>query len=158
MASYRTCACCDLHPQLILGRDVRLLAAVPQQVEHKLGNISSGDGDMFDRGTNHVAIRDGNSIYQRGNQAMRNSISFSRPPRLTRTGKEKRTSYTVSTVNDDTRKVPLGNFTARPGRCERKHGLNGDIPIRSRMEGKNGDEPSACRMSSVSVVLIFEGD
>lgn len=50
------------HPQLIFRRNDSLLPPIPQQVQHKLGNISSSDGDVFDRGTDDVSVGDGDGV------------------------------------------------------------------------------------------------
>lgn len=56
-------------------------------------------------------------------------VSVRRYQRLVRVSDGVRlTGNTVSTVDNDTRQVPLVYLAARPRGRERQHGLHGDIP------------------------------
>lgn len=72
-----------LHPQLILGRDVRLLAPVTQQVQHEFGNVTTGDRNMLDRRANDISIGDGNGIYIRSRMSSWLKITGRRNIRVT---------------------------------------------------------------------------
>jgi hypothetical protein len=69
-----------------------------------------------------------------------------RQPTSTSTARVGLTGNTVSTVDDNTCQVSLVNFTARPRRSERQHGLNGNVTGRRDMSAKcNGDPDETYR-------------
>lgn len=47
---------CDLHSELVLWGDLRSLPSVSQKLLDKAGNVSSGNGDVFDRRSDNVSL------------------------------------------------------------------------------------------------------
>ena len=48
--------------ELVLGRHVRHLAALAHEVEHELGDVASGNGDVLDRAPDNVPLRAGDDV------------------------------------------------------------------------------------------------
>jgi hypothetical protein len=46
----------NLHSELVLWGDLSSLSTVSQELLHKAGDISSGDRDVLDRGSNNVSL------------------------------------------------------------------------------------------------------
>jgi hypothetical protein len=46
----------DSHSELVLWGDLSSLSTVSQELLHKAGNISSGDRDVLDRGSNNISL------------------------------------------------------------------------------------------------------
>jgi hypothetical protein len=66
----------DLHPELILGRDMRLLASITQQIQDEFRNVTTGDRNMLDRGSDDVSIGDGDRICREAWSNERNEFSM----------------------------------------------------------------------------------
>jgi hypothetical protein len=86
----------DLH--LIFRRHGCHLSSLTHQVEHKLGEITTCDGDMLDRAANNVTFCDWNNV-----------------------------SYTISRIDDGSSETAVGDTVGRPGGSEGEHSLDGDI-------------------------------
>jgi hypothetical protein len=46
----------NLHSELVLWGNLSSLSTVSQELLHEAGNISSGDRDVLDRGSNNVSL------------------------------------------------------------------------------------------------------
>ena len=84
--------------QLVFRRDIGHLSALTHEVEHELGDITTGDGDVLDGTPNNITLRAGNDV---GN--------------------------TVSGVDDGTRERAVGDTVGRPRGGKSKDSLNGDV-------------------------------
>ena len=84
--------------KLVLGRHVRHLAALAHEVEHELGDVAPGDGDVFDRAADHVPLRAGDDVRD-----------------------------TVAGVDDGAGERAVSHAVRGPGCGEREDGLDGDV-------------------------------
>jgi len=87
--------------ELVFGRHLRHLAALPHQVEHKLGDVPPGDRDVLDGAPDHVALGDGDDV-----------------------------RHAVARVDDRAGERAVRHAVRGPGSGESQHGLDGDVQPR----------------------------
>ena len=87
---------CNL--QLILGGNGRHLPSFSHQIQHELADIPTGDGDMFDRTSNHIPLSTRDNV-----------------------------SDTIARVNDSPGERTIRDFVRGPGGSESEHCLDGDV-------------------------------
>ena len=87
---------CNL--QLILGGNGRHLPSFSHQIQHELADIPTGDGDMFDRTSNHIPLSTRDNV-----------------------------SDTIARVNDSPGERTIRDFIGGPGGGECEHCLDGDV-------------------------------
>ena len=84
--------------ELVLGGHVRHLAALAHEVEHELGDVAPGDGDVLDRAPDNVPLCTGDDVRD-----------------------------TVAGVDDGASERAVCHAVRGPGGGEREDGLDGDV-------------------------------
>ena len=84
--------------QLILGRNGCHLPSFPHQIQHELGDIPTGDGNMLDRTSDYIPLSTRDNV-----------------------------GYTIARVNNGSGECTIRNLVGGPGGSEGKHCLDGDV-------------------------------
>ncbi len=86
------------HPQLVFWWHSRHLSTFSHEIEHKLGNIATGDGDVLDGAANNIPLRTGNDV-----------------------------GDTIARVDDRPSERAVGDTVGCPGGGKGKDSLDGDV-------------------------------